>query len=581
MQLLLLILPALASLAAAQLHPVLTSTQLRKDTPALPLGLYRHLRRTEAAAAAAQTSPEPSYLLGLADQLPFSASPPSTVRPSSRRYPAHAFDQLVSHDPLVPPPSPDATFKQRYWYDATFYKPGGPVILLDGGETSGEDRIPFFEKGILRVLSEATGGIGVVLEHRFYGESFPVDTLSTDNLRFLTTLQALEDSNYFAKTVVFPGLEHLNLTAPGTAWIRYGGSYAGAASAFARKLFPDIWWGAIASSAVTTAIVDFSDYYIPIRQSGPPQCISQLQNHTAAIDSLLALKNSLVTSSLKAYFGLPNVTDDADFVNALSLPLSSWQARNWDPAVGSSTFFRFCDALTNTTTTPSLSIDFPTDSLLSYVLPHWPTNPRKQLAAFSSYASFIKEHVAALCPDGAEQDECFGTDVYEGDGLEEAGWKSWSYQFCTEWGYFIGAPPKGKSTIVSRLLTPEYTGQICKKAFPPGELNQVPAEPNVTAINQWGSFDLSHHRLAFIDGSEDPWLYATPHSPRAPNPHRKDTRKKPFKLIPGGVHHWDENGLIPSSAEPYEIQQIHRDEVEFVQSWMRQWKERGRWKIEH
>ncbi|GAA5950101.1 hypothetical protein JCM21900_004598 [Sporobolomyces salmonicolor] len=581
MQFLLLVLPALAGLAAAQLHPILTSTQLRKDTPALPLGLYRHLRRTEAAAAAAQTSPEPSYLLGLADQLPFSASPPSTARPSSRRYPAHAFDQLVSHDPLVPPPSPDATFEQRYWYDATFYKPGGPVFLLDGGETSGEDRIPFLEKGILRVLSEATGGIGVVLEHRFYGESFPVDTLSTDNLRFLTTLQALEDSNYFAKNVIFPGLGHLNLTAPGTAWVRYGGSYAGAASAFARKLFPDIWWGAIASSAVTTAIVDFSDYYIPIRQSGPPQCISQLQNHTATIDSLLALKHSLVTSSLKAYFGLPNVTDDADFVNALSLPLSSWQARNWDPAVGSSTFFRFCDALTNTTTTPSLSIDSATGSLLSYLLPHWPTNPRKQLAAFASYASFIKEHVAALCPDGAEQDECFGTDVYEGDGLEEAGWKSWSYQFCTEWGYFIGAPPNGKSTIVSRLLTPEYTGQICKKAFPPGELNQVPAEPNVTAINQWGSFDLSHHRLAFIDGSEDPWLYATPHSPRAPNPHRKDTRKKPFKLIPGGVHHWDENGLVPSSAEPYEIQQIHRDEVEFVQAWMRQWKERGRWKIEH
>lgn len=31
------------------------------------------------------------------------------------------------------------------------------------------------------------------------------------------------------------------------------------------------------------------------------------------------------------------------------------------------------------------------------------------------------------------------------------------------------------------------------------------------------------------------WLYATPHSPNAKNPKRKDTLKRPFKLIPGGV----------------------------------------------
>lgn len=62
-------------------------------------------------------------------------------------------------------------------------------------------------------------------------------------MRFLTTDQALADQAYFANHVVFKGLEQYNLTAPNTAYIAYGGSYAGAFVAFLRKLYPDVFWG--------------------------------------------------------------------------------------------------------------------------------------------------------------------------------------------------------------------------------------------------------------------------------------------------------------------------------------------------
>lgn len=118
----------------------------------------------------------------------------------------------------------------------------------------------------------------VVFEHRYYGKSFPVDNLTTDSFRvrpsscsrsaradgsvqYLTTMQSLQDSAHFAKNVVFPGLEDKELTSPHAAWLYYGGSYAGAKAAFARKLFPEVWWGAIASSAVTAAIIDFWEYF--------------------------------------------------------------------------------------------------------------------------------------------------------------------------------------------------------------------------------------------------------------------------------------------------------------------------------
>jgi hypothetical protein len=67
--------------------------------------------------------------------------------------------------------STDATFEQRFWVNKRHYLPrlGAPVIMIDAGETSGEGRLPFLDTGIADILARATGGVGVVLEHRYYG----------------------------------------------------------------------------------------------------------------------------------------------------------------------------------------------------------------------------------------------------------------------------------------------------------------------------------------------------------------------------------------------------------------------------
>jgi hypothetical protein len=150
-------------------------------------------------------------------------------------------------------PHSDATFKLRYWFDASHYKPGGPVIILQGGETSGANRLPFLQKGIIAQLAQVTNGIGVVFEHRYYGKSWPTENLTTENFRFLTTEQAMADEAFFAQNVKYPGLDkHGDLTSNTTAYISYGGSYAGAFSAFLRVQYPDIFWGSISSSGVVS-----------------------------------------------------------------------------------------------------------------------------------------------------------------------------------------------------------------------------------------------------------------------------------------------------------------------------------------
>jgi len=165
--------------------------------------------------------------------------------PPSSLYPAHTLSVPIDHfhNESKYEPHSNGTFELRYWFDATYYKPGGPVFILQSGETSGVGRLKFLQKGIVNQVTKATGGVGVIIEHRYYGKSWPVANLSTESLRFLTIDQSIADQAYFAQNVRFPGLEDVDLTAPNTPWIAYGGSYAGAFVAIIRKVYPHVFWG--------------------------------------------------------------------------------------------------------------------------------------------------------------------------------------------------------------------------------------------------------------------------------------------------------------------------------------------------
>jgi len=94
----------------------------------------------------------------------------------------------------------------------------------------------------------------------------------------LNNAQALQDSANFMANVKFAGINE-SLTAPKTPWIYYGvrlfvsyamllgndigmkGSYAGARAAHMRLLYPDLVFGAIASSGEFTNLNDsYSDW---------------------------------------------------------------------------------------------------------------------------------------------------------------------------------------------------------------------------------------------------------------------------------------------------------------------------------
>lgn len=301
--------------------------------------------------------------------------------------------------------------------------------------------MPYLQKGILAQLSQATNGIGVVLEHRYYGESFPTPDLSTENLRFLTTQQALADTAYFAQNVVFEGMEDKNLTAPNVPYIAYGGSYAGAFVAFLRVIYPDIFFGAISSSGVTKAIYDYWEYYEPIRQYGPRECIKTTQKLTHILDNLLSESkngNSRLIDQYKDVFGLGNLTYNDDFASVLSSALGDWQSRNWDPAVNSPSFSYYCGNIT------SFSLLYPDtaakESTVRRLIAAGGYSSGRELSYLTkpllNFIGYINVTAVAPCVrSGQSQDGCFtshNATFYAQDDISQQ-WRSWPYQYCTEY----------------------------------------------------------------------------------------------------------------------------------------------------
>lgn len=97
------------------------------------------------------------------------------------------------------------------------------------------------------------------------------------------------------------------------------GSYAGARAAHMRVLYPDLVYGAIASSGVTHASISNWEYMEIIRNAADPKCSKNLVESVKAIDYLLETK---FRTPLKQLFGLGELEHDVDFVSLISVSRS-------------------------------------------------------------------------------------------------------------------------------------------------------------------------------------------------------------------------------------------------------------------
>lgn len=128
-----------------------------------------------------------------------------------------------------------------------------------------------------------------MLEHRYYGKSQPTSDMSTDNLIYLNSEQALADLASFRNFIH----RSYNLTAA-NKWVSFGGSYSGSLSAWLRLKYPHLIHASVSSSGPLLALIDFHKYLDVVNNSlamYSPQCPNRVEIGMRQIQRLEATKD--------------------------------------------------------------------------------------------------------------------------------------------------------------------------------------------------------------------------------------------------------------------------------------------------
>ncbi|XP_071707623.1 probable serine protease EDA2 [Rutidosis leptorrhynchoides] len=217
------------------------------------------------------------------------------------------FNQTLDHFS----PYDHRRFGQRYYeYLDEFRLPDGPIFLKICGESS----CGGISNDYLRVLAKKFGAAVVTLEHRYYGKSSPFKSLTTKNLQYLSSKQALYDLAVFRQFYQNSLNLKLNRTNVENPWFVFGVSYAGALSAWFRLKFPHLTCGSLASSGVVLAVYNFTQFDQQVGESAGPECKAVLQEVTQLVEQKLASNGK----ALKAVFGATELKIDGDFLYFLA-----------------------------------------------------------------------------------------------------------------------------------------------------------------------------------------------------------------------------------------------------------------------
>ena len=414
------------------------------------------------------------------------------------------FQQLVDHQST-------ATFSQRYQVNFTHATDNQTVFLYVGGESD-----TFSKRGVTDQMANYLKEFGAAffqLEHRYYGESFPTDTMDTDNLKkYLTVDLALQDLQYFKQQMTT--LYNLPSTAK---WVVVGGSYPGLLSAYARAKYPDDFAAAISSSGVVYATNNYAEFDEQIAITHGEQCASVAREIRRRVDELLVSNPDW----LLAQFNMTGLeTENFYFVLGELFSLG--------PQYGKRD--QLCGPLEDTITTG-----------------------RDPVMALAKYARevFIKNYA-----DGD------AVKTYSNAALKNTaapnGPRSWLWQTCSELAYW--QVNSGRLTLRSKHVDQDYFLKQCQDVF--GETMTI---PNTTKWNEDHIPLLKDaSKIYYTTGSQDPW---TPTCITADDADVISSDSVAHTIVGPEVGHCSDL-KAPTSSDPEDLIRTRADIIARLKLWL-------------
>jgi len=242
------------------------------------------------------------------------------------------------------------------------------------------------------------------------------------------------------------------------AWITFGVSYSGALSAWYREKYPHLTRGALSSSGVVEAILNFYQFDAHIAKVVGTTCADAIRNVSISIQNALHSPQRQYTKSL---FKAENM-HDLDFLYLIA-------------------------------DSSALAVQYGHQQFLCQFL----AQPGDVI---KNYANYCKTFFYVTFDSNPNDYDL--TTIMNEDVNPRLPVRQWWYQTCSELAYFNTAPPH--NSLRSSYLNITYFKSRCESAF------GANVWPNVDETNwNYGGKDFAGSNVYFTNGSQDPWIEAS------------------------------------------------------------------------
>ncbi|XP_061574763.1 thymus-specific serine protease isoform X2 [Cololabis saira] len=371
-------------------------------------------------------------------------------------------------------------WKQRYFVNEAFYRPGGPVFLMIGGE--GPANPAWLQSGTWLQYAEKVGALCFMLEHRFYGRSHPTTDLSTDSLHFLSSRQALADLAHF-RTVTGRdrGLD-------GRKWVAFGGSYPGSLAAWFRLKYPHLVHASVATSAPVHAAVNFPEYLEVVWRS--------LASENAECPLLVKKASDALVERLKDPKTYENITKDFNLCSQLQIQTEMDSAYFLETLAGN-----FMDVVQynedNRGFEGVLGTNITIKVLCGMMADYSLGDP---YARYAAVARLMMDTFSVKCLDSSFNHYVRDMSNTSWNGPAAGGGRQWVYQTCSEFGFYQSTDSPNQPFTGFSL---DYQVKQCAAFY------NISAEQVAEAVAQtneyYGGYNIRSSRIVFPNGSIDPW----------------------------------------------------------------------------
>jgi len=276
-------------------------------------------------------------------------------------------------------------------------------------------------------------------------------------LQYLTTKQALGDLAYF---IDYFRTEVLGNQGNESLLVTFGCSYAGALAAWFRLKYPHLTVGAVSSSGVVNAVLDFYQFDQQVANSVGDECANTLRSVTQLLEERL---NESPESN--------NMTKTAFYAEGFNDPDFYW-----------------------------LTADIAAESV-QYGYQELLCNMINGLSGEQLFAAYLNFSTSFYYPVFLDGDVYSYSTIHLQDESSSNGDRTWWWQQCSELGYFQTAPLV--DSIRSQQVNMSYHQWRCNTAFgydtfPPTALTNL----------HYGGAGIQGSNILLLQSSQDPWQWA-------------------------------------------------------------------------